>query len=178
MQGVIGVVICFGAPWVPENWASCNGQLLPIRNNTALFSILGANYGGDGISMFALPDLRGRTAISQGQGPGLPNYILGETTGVEKTVLTPGNLPRHNHDGPIELSVQANSNDAITKRATNTFPARSPDAWSNTPSGAMAMPAMTATVLNAGGGLPLPSRSPYLVVNYIICLTGLYPSRD
>src|SRR5512140_216933 len=93
----IGEIVMFAGNFAPRSWALCNGQLLPIAQNTALFSILGTTYGGDGRTTFALPDLRGRVPVHPGQGPGLSNYVLGEMAGTENTTLLINNMPAHNH---------------------------------------------------------------------------------
>jgi microcystin-dependent protein len=100
MEGVLAVVTCFAADFAPKNWALCSGQILQISTNQALFSLLGTTYGGNGIQTFGLPDLRGRTPVSAGQGPGLSNYNLGQVTGAESVTLTTPNLPSHIHTGP------------------------------------------------------------------------------
>lgn len=178
MDGVIGVVTCFAANYAPKNWATCDGQLLAINTNQALFSILGTTYGGDGRTNFALPDMRGRSAISAGPSSTGVNYPLGLKTGQEGVTLTAANLPPHNHDGNIQLSVFADSNDASVQRATNTFPGRAASSFSSTPNVSMLQPAYQATVNNGGGGQPWVVRNPYQVVNYIICLFGIFPSRS
>ncbi|MGC4087610.1 MAG: tail fiber protein [Polyangiaceae bacterium] len=97
MEPFIGMIIVFAGNFAPRGWALCNGQLLPIAQNTALFSILGTTYGGDGRTTFALPDLRGRVPVHPGQGPGLSNYSLGQVSGTETVTLTTQNLPAHTH---------------------------------------------------------------------------------
>src|SRR3982074_103263 len=97
MDGYIGEIRMFAGNFAPRNWATCDGQLLAIAQNTALFSILGTTYGGNGQTTFALPDLRGRGPTHAGQGPGLTNHVLGETGGAENVTLTVGQIPVHNH---------------------------------------------------------------------------------
>src|SRR5438105_10342167 len=93
----LGQIMLFGGNFAPRGWAFCNGQIMSIAQNTALFSLLGTTYGGDGITTFALPDLRGRAPVGQGQGPGLSNITLGEASGTESITLTIANMPGHNH---------------------------------------------------------------------------------
>src|SRR5436189_142599 len=107
MEGVIAVVTCFAADFAPKNWAFCNGQLLAISTNQALFSLLGTTYGGNGVQTFGLPDLRGRTPVSPGQGNGLSNYALGQSAGAESVSVTGNNMPAHNHNGNITLQLDA-----------------------------------------------------------------------
>ncbi len=97
MEPFIGQIQLFGFGWAPQGWATCDGQLLSISSNTALFSLLGTTYGGDGRTTFALPDLRGRVPLHQGQGPGLTSYVLGEVLGQESVALTTQQMPSHTH---------------------------------------------------------------------------------
>ena len=162
----IGSIILFGGNFAPRNWAFCNGQLLAISQNTALFSLLGTTYGGNGQTTFALPDLRGRAPIHFGQGPGLTNYDLGQVGGEETVTLTQAQLPPHTHTQPTTNGQQT------TNRPGNALPARG-GVYSNESDGSAFHPT-TAT----GGGQPHDNRSPYLAVNYIICLFGIFPSRN
>src|SRR3954465_13916452 len=116
----IGQISLFGGNFAPRGWAFCKGQLLAISQNTALFSILGTTYGGNGQTTFALPDLRGRVPIHFGQGPGLSSYALGETGGAETTTLTVNELPAHTH----AVSPRASNNAQTTNRPGGTIPAR------------------------------------------------------
>ena len=165
--------------FAPRGWARCDGQQLSIASNTALFSLLGTTYGGNGQTTFALPDLRGRLLIHPGQGPGLPNYVQGERAGTPTTLLSVNNLPPHNH--PILASsaagTQSNPGNAFPAIA-NLIPERGEDpigvkAYSSTANSTMA----STMVGNAGGGQPFNNMPPYLAVNYIIALQGIYPSR-
>jgi microcystin-dependent protein len=178
MEGVLAVVTCFAANFNPRFWAFCNGQLLVINQNTALFSLLGTTYGGNGTTTFALPDLRGRTAISAGQGPGLSNYTLGQSSGAASISLLPTNLPPHIHNGAITLQLPASQNDGIDPTPNSGYPARFTGAYATTANATMQDPAYNATIGNAGGGQPLGIRSPFLAMNYIICLSGIFPSRN
>lgn len=179
MEGVIGVVSCFAADFAPKNWAFCNGQLLAISQNQALFSILGTTYGGNGTTNFALPDLRGRTAVSAGQGPGLSSYNLGQKTGSESVTLTSANLPPHTHNGTVNnLQLQADSNDGSQNSVEFAYPAALAGAYAATPNTTMKAPTISATIGNTGNGVPMNTLSPYLVINYIICLYGIFPSRN
>ena len=185
MEGVIGAVTCFAANFAPKNWTTCDGQILPIATNQALFSILGTTYGGNGTTTFGLPDLRGRTAISAGQGPNLSNYILGQQAGAEGATLTINNIPSHNHNGNITLTLNGDSSEGSVARTANTYPAvLSGGAYAAAPSktgnnnDTMAQPAYTATIGTGGGGSPVSNLSPYLTVYYVICLYGIFPSRN
>jgi microcystin-dependent protein len=172
----IGEIIMFGGNFAPRGWAFCNGQLLPIAQNTALFSILGTTYGGDGKTTFALPDLRGRVAISPGQGPGLSNYQLGQAGGTESVTLTTAQIPAHNH------LLAANSSAGDQSSPLGNFPAAVNDpgagsqsnGYSATSNGTMAGTASTP----AGGSQPHTNIEPFLCVNFIIALEGIFPSRN
>ncbi|MFL5741699.1 MAG: phage tail protein [Flavisolibacter sp.] len=178
MNGVYGVVTCFAGNFAPRNWAMCNGQLLAINQNQALFSILGTTYGGNGTTNFALPDMRGRTAFSAGQGSGQPNYDLGQKAGAETTTLTVPNLPTHQHNGNVTLMMGASSDDGTDPTPNDGYPSRFTGAYSNSGSAAMLSPDYTGTISNAGGSQPFPIRSPFLGMNFIICLLGAFPTRN
>jgi microcystin-dependent protein len=180
MQGTMAVVTCFAADFAPKYWALCNGQILAINQNQALFSLLGTTYGGNGTTTFALPDLRGRTIISQGQGPGLSSYSLGQKAGNETVTLTANNIPPHQHIGPSNFYLQADNLPGGDGNVEYNFPASFDNAYAPSPTASVNMlePAYTGTINPAGGGQPLPILMPYLVVNHIICLQGIFPSRN
>jgi microcystin-dependent protein len=168
----LGQIILFGGNFAIRGYAQCDGQLLPISQNTALFSILGTTYGGDGRTTFALPDLRGRIALHYGQGAGLPNYRLGERSGVTSVTLNTTNLPNHSHSFAVPASNQPADQDS----PESTYPA------SLETDGYHAGPADTAlgagTTSNAGGQQSFSVQNPYLAVNYLIALQGIFPSRN
>jgi microcystin-dependent protein len=155
--------------FAPKGWAMCNGQIMPINQNTALFSLLGTTYGGNGTSTFALPDLRGRVPIHLGQGPGLSTYTEGQIGGTETSTLVTGNLPSHNH------ALQAGTN-ATTKNPTNSYPgfASGGSSYTDTPTGTMNPAAVSPT----GSGQPFNNVQPFLVLNWCIALEGIFPSRN
>ncbi|HZO92302.1 MAG TPA: tail fiber protein [Candidatus Baltobacteraceae bacterium] len=155
--------------FAPKGWAMCNGQLLPINQNQALFSLLGTTYGGDGRTTFALPDLRGAVAMHQGAG-----YILGQYTGEENHTLTLGETPTHTH------YVKASSNAGTISKPENAFPANAAPAqiYSGGASPQQSTTMSAAMVASYGGNQPHPNQQPYLVMTYIIALTGIYPSRN
>lgn len=156
--------------YAPMGWALCNGQLLQISQNTALFSLLGVTFGGDGRTTFALPDLRGRVAIHPGQGPGLSNYQLGQSGGLEQVALSLNQMPSHNHN------IQASNNAATTGSPTGKVPANTGRTfiYGDQPGVTMAAGAISP----AGGNQPVSIVQPYLAVNFIIALQGIYPTRD
>ena len=177
MDEYIGMIKIFAGNFAPKNWALCNGQLLSIAQNTALFSLLGTTYGGDGRVTFALPDLRGRLPVSAGQGPGLSSYTQGEVTGSETASLTVNQLPPHNHTvvETVHASGRAGSDSPSgAVPATSAAPdyASAPDA--TTLNGGM----VTTQLGTAGGSQPVPLVQPLLCVNFIICLYGIFPSRN
>lgn len=167
----IGEVQWFAGNYAPRGWAFCDGQILPISQYTALFSILGTTYGGDGRTTFALPDMRGRVAIHRGQGPGLSNHPLGQKAGTEAETLTINQLPSHTH------GLQASNNAATAATPTGGLPANG--GRSNLYDTAAANTSMSASAISAtGGGQPHNNMQPYVSLSCIIALQGLYPSRN
>jgi len=166
----LGQIQIVGFLFEPKGWAFCNGQLLPISQNTALFSLLGTYYGGDGVTTFALPDLRGRMAIGQGQGRGLQYYVMGEVGGEEQVTITLSEMPAHTHRA-MASSMPSNE----TTVGGNVWGTTSVFLYSSgSPSAAMNGLAIGST----GGGLPHENRPPYLVMNFIIAVQGIYPARN
>lgn len=171
----IGEIRAVGFNFAPRNWAMCNGQLLPIAQNTALFSILGTTYGGNGTTTFALPNLQGRAAMHAGQGNGLSNHILGEAAGQESVTLTQANLPSHTHTllaAPVIGNTTSPANAALAVAAQG-VPMYGP--------ASDAVDTLHAQALGyAGTASPQPHNNmqPYLVLNYVIALQGVFPSRN
>lgn len=159
----------FGGNFAPTGWATCSGQLLPISQNTALFSLLGTNYGGNGQTTFALPNLQGNIPVGPGQGPGLSSYNLGQTGGTQNVTLTSNQLPNHGH------SVQASVRPAESTSPASQGLARSA---SNAFVGGAANTALSPSSTTPNGGdQPHNNLQPYLVVTFIIALQGIYPQR-
>ncbi len=155
----------------PKGWALCNGQLLSINQNQALFALLGTTYGGNGQTTFALPDLRGRVPISSGQGPGLSNYILGQTGGEESHTLTVSEIPAHSHLLSADTSV------GTSERPNGGLPAR--NAAGVPQYGGSATGTMSASgVQSSGGSQPHNNMQPYVTLNWIIALQGVFPSQN
>lgn len=179
MDPFIGEIKLVGFNFEPRGWAFCDGRLLPIAQNEALFSLLGTVYGGDGRTTFALPDLRGRSPVGMGQGPGLSPVTLGEQAGQENITLQQAQMPTHTHT----LSVAGSASEPVNAptAANNVLGASgagpgSATIWSNNLSEPVAMsPEQVGT---AGGSQPVNIRAPYLGSNYIIALQGIYPSRS
>jgi len=168
----IGQIIMAGFNFAPRGYAFCAGQLLSIAQNTALFSLLGTTYGGDGRVTFGLPDLRSRVSAHQGQGPGLTNRTMGESYGSETVTLTLAQLPQHSH------LVAANNTGGNSTQPQGNFPAidssNRTQQYGRNPSGAM-NPNMLSKV---GGSQPHNNLMPYCVTNFSIALQGIFPSRN
>lgn len=166
MDQFIGEIKLVAFNFAPKGWALCAGQLLPISQNQALFALLGTTYGGDGRTTFALPDLRGRVAAGAGQAATGTTYDLGSTGGTETTKLTVGQLPAHTH------SVVATSNAATKKNPSGNFPA------GGSYYGTTHDVQMNASMIGKrGGGQAHDNRQPYLSLEYIIALVGIFPSQ-
>ncbi len=177
MDPFIGQILMVGFNFAPQGWALCNGQLLSIAQNTALFSLLGTTYGGDGVSNFALPNLQGRVAIHPGQSPGTGNYTLGQSGGTENVGLSVGNLPAHTHPANCNNAAGPNSNPSGAFWAeVNSGQGRPPAAYPGYAASANAQMAPTA-IGATGGNQPISVVQPYQCVNFIIALQGIYPSR-
>lgn len=162
----------FGFNFPPTGWAFCDGQILPISQNTALFALLGTTYGGDGRSTFALPNLQGNAPMMHGDGPGLSQRFLGENGGSQSVTLIESEIPAHTHivkvsvsDGPAELSAPANAAIGFASRPIYASP----------PSEATMAPAAIGV---AGGSLPHNNMQPYLTLNFCIALQGIFPPRQ
>jgi microcystin-dependent protein len=171
MEPFIGQIIMFAGNFAPQGWAFCDGQLLSIAQNTALFSILGTTYGGNGQTTFGLPDLRGRVPIHPGQGPGLSSYALGQQAGTETVTLTVQQIPQHTHAFTPGCSTDPpNSNSP-----SNAVPAPPEGIQAyNTEANASMRPGNSSSV---GGSQPHDNLQPYNCVNFIIALQGIFPSR-
>jgi microcystin-dependent protein len=168
----IGQVCCVPYTFAPLGWASCQGQLMSIADNPPLYQLIGTTYGGDGVTTFALPDLRGRVALCSGQGPDGTNYPLGQTLGIEVVWLTAAQTPAHSHNaaasgGPPNATTPNKSYIAPAGNGAAEFAASS-----------------DGTVMNPAMVQPTPAasqnhdnRQPYLVLNWIIALEGIYPSQ-
>lgn len=165
----LGEIRPFPYGFAPRAWAFCDGQILPINQNQALFSLLGTTYGGNGVTTFALPDLRNRVPISSGQGPGLANYSLGQQSGASSVTLVSSQIPAHSHS-------VATTGTPTTNNPSGAIPG---------PSGTHALydPAINTTlapdiVTNAGGSQPHENTQPTIGINYCIALQGIFPPRN
>lgn len=168
MDPFIGEIRSFGFNFAPVGWALCNGQLLSISQNTALFSLLGTMYGGNGQTTFGLPDLRGRVSLGFGQGPGLSMRTQGEVGGSETVTLTQATLPPHSH-------TVAASSTATTKNPSGSLPSVT---GAGSSYGTTADLVMSPSMIGGGGsGQPHDNMAPYLVLNWCIATQGIFPSR-
>lgn len=165
----LGEIIIVAFNFAPRGYALCQGQILPISQNTAVFSLLGTTYGGNGQTTFALPDLRGRVPVAAGQGPGLSNIDLGQVGGSESATLTANQMPAHNH------AAQSSQAAGTATRPANNFPAAGQAVYTGATDNTTLNPAF---IKNTGGGQPFALRSPYLGLNYAIALQGIFPSRN
>ncbi len=171
----IGQISTTAFNFAPRGWALCNGQLLPIAQNTALFSLLGTTYGGDGETTFGLPDLRGRVPMHWGTGPGLSNRRIGERGGIENVALSTANLPSHNHavsprcSNDLGDEVLPEGNFVAKPAGADTG-----EAFASTPDQAMG----TTTSTDTGGNQSHTNVQPFLGVTFIIALVGIFPSRN
>lgn len=166
----LGEIRMFGFNFAPQGWAFCNGQLLPINQNQALFALLGNMYGGNGTTTFALPNLQSRVPVSQGQGAGLSSYVAGQAGGAETVTLAAAQMPAHAH------SVQASSSAAGSNKPDGRALARSQ-------SHTYAAKPDSSTVVHAnmlgeaGSGEPHANIQPYLALNFCIAMVGIFPAR-
>ncbi len=179
-QPYIGAIFIFAGNFAPRGYQLCQGQLLPISQNAALFSILGTTYGGNGTSTFALPDLQGRAPIGQGNGVGLSPVVLGQKAGVGSVTILTSNMPPHNH----ALNCDNNANDTTNLSPANSFVSAQASVgqggsgvtnFSPGPSNATMAPTAISVV---GQGQPINVQNPYLGLNYIIAMVGLFPTRN
>lgn len=178
MEGTIGEIRFFAGNFAPRNWAFCDGSPLSIAQYSPLFSVIGTIYGGDGVTNFNLPDLRSRVAVGTGQGQGLENITLGQKGGSETTVMTINQMPAHNHNMTVNCTIPANSG-AGTNLTPGSILASSPNAYSDEEADVNLAPiSLPITLSPTGSGLPFSIIQPSLVMNYIICVEGIYPTRD
>ncbi len=164
-EALIGEVKLFAGNFAPKGWTLCEGQLLPISQNKALYSILGTMYGGDGKSNFALPDLRGRVPVGVGQGSGLSAVKDGQKQGTENVTLTVAQLPSHGHslENVEEVAIKTSPGNNNTKKLLSPV---------------VTVGSTTVTTKNTGGSQPVSIKQPSLGMRYIICIWGIYPSRN
>lgn len=169
MEPILGMIILFGGNFAPRGWAFCDGTLLRIPSNTALFALLGTIYGGDGRTTFALPDLRGRVPVHFGGGPGLTNSALGKRAGREAITLEAENLPAHSH------TLNAADDNNVSTRSRGAMLGTAAIYGTDSTTTVSLGPDSISTV---GRNVPINIRQPMLAMNYIIAINGIFPSRD
>ena len=178
MEGVIGYTTLFAGNFAPKNWAFCAGQIMPISQNTALFSILGTIYGGNGTTTFGLPNLIGRSVISAGQGPDSTEYSLGEITGAETATMSILNMPAHTHPLTTTITPSAATDVNSPSPANAVYGQGSETVFNPTADSRFQnFPGNITTGPNTGGPAPFSTLQPVLALNYIICLRGVFPPR-
>jgi microcystin-dependent protein len=179
MEGTMAVVTPVAYDFTPKYWMQCNGQVLAISTNSALFSLLGTTYGGNGQTTFGLPDLRGRVAVGTGTGAG-STVSLGEVTGSETVTLTINNIPSHNHNGNITITPKVGAT-AESADADSNYPGAATNGYANTATANTFIngPTVISSIIGAtGANAPFEILTPYTTVNYVICTQGIYPSRN
>lgn len=179
MDPFVAEIRAFGFSFAPKGWAQCNGQILPINQNTALFALLGTTYGGDGRSTFALPNLQGNVAVSSGQATGGSTWYLGEQMGTTSVTLIQTEMPMHNHVLMVS-STRATGTGAAGQQLAQGFKGT----LSSAVQAKMYSTGAASTQLNpqslsvAGGGQPHNNMMPYLAINFCIALQGVFPQRQ
>jgi microcystin-dependent protein len=164
----LGQVQQFGFQFAPRGWAFCNGQLMSIAQNNALFALLGTTYGGDGVTTFAVPDMRGRIGLHFGQGPGLSNYTQGQASGTESVTLLSTQMPMHSH-----LLMASTGQKLVSTPNGNNLGAS--DSFTNATLDSVMDP---GSIGGTGGNQPHENRQPLLVINWCIATEGIFPSRN
>ena len=180
MEGVMAFITPFAGNFAPRTWATCEGQILSIAQNTALFALIGTYYGGNGQTTFALPDLRGRVIIGAGQGPGLSQYDIGQQGGTESVTMLQSNMPIHTH--PVSIGItpgnaSSNGNTNNPKDAVEAPLSSGGNAYSSAPNSRMKPYNVTVNSGFTGGSQPFFNRNPYLGMTMVICISGIFPAR-
>lgn len=180
MDPTLAEIRIFAGNFAPLSWAFCNGALLSIAENTALFSLLGTTYGGDGQTTFALPDLRGRIPVGTGQGGGLSPYDLGQVSGTEGVTLISINLPSHTHPGTGVFTPKAQTGAGGSQNTPGGgyYSVSAIDLYAAGHNQVGGPTAFNFPLSVSGGSQPHDNRMPYLAMNYIIAVEGIYPSRN
>ena len=180
MEPFIGMIALFGFNFAPKGWAFCNGQLMSIAQNNALFALIGTTYGGDGITTFALPDLRGRVPKGFGQGPGLSSYSMGESSGSENVTLMSMQMPAHTHTLMVStMPATSNNPDGHVMAVSNgSVPSLEASASVNTYGTQLSGIASPQAIGVSGGSQPHYNMQPFLTMNYCIALEGIFPSHS
>ena len=177
---LLGEIRILGCNFAPRGWNFCNGQIILIAQNTALFSLLGTQYGGNGTVTFGLPDLRGRTPLNFGTGPGLTERTIGETSGTESVTLTTAQMSQHSHVASTTSTQPCKTGAGNSDSPTLGFPAQNATAevFSSITDGAMGALTVANTLGTNGGGQSHTNLPPYLCLNFCIAVTGVFPARN
>lgn len=180
VEPYLGNVAVFAGNFAPRSWMFCQGQLLAIAQYDALFALIGTTYGGDGQTTFALPDLRSRAAVHMGQGSGLSSYFIGQMGGTESVTLLSTNLPVHTHSLiSFTVSQGASTNTTGSDNGLNAYPASGTSVYNAASDGSsMASYTSVSSTPVVGSSQPLPVIQPYLAMNYVIAVEGIFPSRN
>lgn len=184
MDAMIGMIIPWPINWAPSGWAFCDGSILNINQNTALFSLLGNQFGGNGTTTFALPDLRGRVIVGAGQGGGLSPRVFGARNGAESVALTTNNLPSHTHTVPGQPAYNGDADAAVVPGPTAVISkvgaagARSVPSLNTTKNTTLLPPADPTGSAGLAQPNPVSTMPPFQVINYIIATQGIYPTRE
>ena len=181
MEGTIAEIRMFAGNFNPRSWAFCQSQILSIAQNTALFSLLGTTYGGNGQTTFALPDFRGRVPVGAGQGPGLSSYSLGQVGGVETNTVTNANFPAHTHplSGSITMPGNAADGNADVPQSNYTAGLTGTNMYSTVNNGSgLGNMQLALAATPVGSSTPVNNIQPVMGMNYIICMFGVFPARN
>jgi microcystin-dependent protein len=179
MEGTLAEIRMFAGNFAPRGWQFCNGQLLAIAQWTAVFALVGTTYGGNGQTTFGIPDFRGRVAVGTGNGAGLPSVVLGEMSGTPTITLLSINLPAHNHQVVGNVTPRASVELGLSDSPENAFHAGSNDKpYSATADTTMQPISVNLPTTIAGNSVPVSIMQPYLGMNYIFCVEGIFPSRN
>lgn len=178
MDPFLGEIRMVGFNYAPQGWAFCNGQLLQISTNSALYALLGTQFGGDGVRTFALPDLRSRVPVHQGQGNGLQPYPMGQPGGVEGVTLQISQMPAHSHGVTVDATLGSTSAPSGANLAQTESGGDAPFNSFTTGNPTNSVQLSSGTIAPQGGSQPHENRQPYLTVNFIIALEGIFPPRS
>ena len=188
MDPFIGEIKMVGFPFAPNGYAFCDGSAISIAQNSALFALLGVTFGGNGVSVFNLPDFRGRSPVGMGNGPGLTPITQGQVAGTESATILQTQMPAHTHTAATSIAIPAGTADGASPtpgpttylaQVTDPTGSRNPASLylTGTPDTTLLPFSPAITVAPSGGGLPVPTRNPFLGTNFIIAMSGVFPSR-
>jgi microcystin-dependent protein len=177
MEGYIAQIIMFAGNFAPANWAFCQGQIISIAENEALFALIGTTYGGNGQTTFALPDFRGRMPVGTGSNA-LGSFTLGEMAGISSITLTSNQMPAHTHPVTAAKISASSLSGALTNPVGNAYGTTNSNFYADVATATDNLGGVTATTGAAGSNAPVNIQMPYLGMNYVICLFGIFPSRN